>query len=146
MKRTVFLLSSWYSGATMLTMLLDRHPAVVSNGEAFPYNPRDRRHVCSCGKRLHECEFYRYAAAHMLDNPKLFLQEPLLDLPSPLRRLAMSPRFAGRVKRLMPRSNGGRPYCYDQPADPTGVFDRRHQTRRMLELLERCAGDSAGDE
>lgn len=98
MKRTVFLLSSWYSGATMLTMLLDRHPAVVSNGEAFPYNPRDRRHVCSCGKHLHECEFYRYAAAHMLDDPKLFLREPLLDLPSPLRRLAMSPRFAGRVR------------------------------------------------
>ncbi len=32
-------------------------------------------------------------------------------------------------------------YRYDQTADPTGVFDRRHQTRRMLELLERCAGD-----
>ncbi len=39
-----------------------------------------------------------------------------------------------------------REYRYDQPADPTGVFDRRHQTRKMLELLERCADGTPSDE
>lgn len=104
-ERLAFLLSSWYSGATLLTMLLDRHPAVVSNGEGFPFHRRYQRFVCTCGNRLFDCNFYRHAAAHMqLEDkydPAVFLREPVYNLPGPIRRYAMSPRFAGRARHVL---------------------------------------------
>ena len=55
----VLLLSNWYSGATLLSLLLDSHPSVVCNGETFPFAQSDkRRHLCSCGFFIDQCEFY----------------------------------------------------------------------------------------
>lgn len=55
----VLLLSNWYSGATLLSLLLDSHPSIVCNGETFPFAQSDkRRHSCSCGSYIDQCEFY----------------------------------------------------------------------------------------
>lgn len=32
-------------------------------------------------------------------------------------------------------------YSYDQPSDPSGIFERRHQTQKLIDLLERCADE-----
>ena len=60
-----FLLSNWYSGATVLSILLNNHKAITCNGETFPFpdqNPDELR--CSCGETLTDCEFYKYSANH----------------------------------------------------------------------------------
>jgi hypothetical protein len=64
--RLVFLLANYFSGATLLTILLSGHKEIVSNGEAMFFDDRDEdRYDCTCGKYIDECEFYRAAAAHM---------------------------------------------------------------------------------
>ncbi|WP_175405054.1 sulfotransferase [Salinimonas lutimaris] len=56
---TVFLLSNWYSGATLFSLILDSNPDIVCNGETFPFNKYDkRRYICSCGQHIDECDFY----------------------------------------------------------------------------------------
>jgi hypothetical protein len=55
------MLSNWYSGATLLAILLDQHADIICNGETFPFSPEDkRRYVCSCGEFIDECNFYKY--------------------------------------------------------------------------------------
>lgn len=69
--RLSFMLSNWYSGATLFAILLNNHNQVTCNGETFPFRPKDAdNYICSCGKSLIECEFYKEAAAHMIDNEK----------------------------------------------------------------------------
>lgn len=56
---TVLLLSNWYSGATLLSILLDSNQDLVCNGETFPFAKSDkRRHTCSCGEFIDQCSFY----------------------------------------------------------------------------------------
>lgn len=60
------LLSNWYSGATLFTILLDGQGQIVSNGESMLFHEADeRRYDCTCGKYIDECDFYRAAAQHM---------------------------------------------------------------------------------
>ncbi|MGA7538168.1 MAG: sulfotransferase [Steroidobacteraceae bacterium] len=62
----VSLLANSYSGATLLTLLLNDHSRIVSNGEAMFINERDQTHYeCTCGEHLENCDFYRATAAHM---------------------------------------------------------------------------------
>src|SRR5579872_7478740 len=64
--RLVFLLANYFSGATLLTILLSGHEEIVSNGEAMFFDDGDEeRYDCTCGKFIDECEFYGSAAAHM---------------------------------------------------------------------------------
>lgn len=115
MEKTAFLLSNWYSGATLATMLLDQHPDIVSNGEAFPFRKQFPLPVCSCGAPLTRCEFYRFAAAHMRNggdyDPVLFTRDPNSRLPPLVERLANSARLAGplrdRILTLSRRYRGG---------------------------------------
>jgi len=81
--RLVSLLSNFGSGATLLTLLLNRHKEIVSNGEAFPYYRAELSGlVCSCGNILIDCDFYRRAASHMMSrsgdgwDPELFITAP----------------------------------------------------------------------
>ena len=100
-----FLFSNWYSGATLLTLLLDRHPEIVSNGEGFPFFPDNNYPACSCGNILQECDLYRYAGNHMWDgkyfNKHLFLREPNIKLPNIINKLAMSPRIPGYFRHYI---------------------------------------------
>lgn len=60
------ILSNWYSGATLLSILLDRHTQLTCNGESMPFFPEDcSQYKCTCGNYLENCEFYRFAAEHM---------------------------------------------------------------------------------
>lgn len=64
--RLVSLLANSYSGATLLTLLLDRHSRIVSNGESMFVSDRDpTRWDCTCGEDIDRCEFYRATARHM---------------------------------------------------------------------------------
>jgi len=64
--RSVFLLANYFSGATLLTILLSGHREIVSNGEAMYFDDTDEdRYDCTCGRYIDECEFYGAAAAHM---------------------------------------------------------------------------------
>jgi hypothetical protein len=96
MNRAAFLFASWYSGATLLTLLLDAHPEIVSNGEAFPFGTGTREYRCTCGLDIRECPFYREAAAHMRSgdrfDPAVFIRTPKYELPPLLRRFARSRR------------------------------------------------------
>jgi hypothetical protein len=61
----VFLLSSAYSGATLLSLLMNQHPDISSDGEAFPFM-RGMDIQCSCGRRQIDCPYYRSVAGDMI--------------------------------------------------------------------------------
>lgn len=64
--RLAFLLANYFSGATLLTILLSGHREIVSNGEAMFFDDRDEdRYDCTCGRYIDECDFYGAAAGHM---------------------------------------------------------------------------------
>ena len=45
-----FILANWYSGATLLALLVNRHTVIECNGETFPFSPRDLKdRDCTCG-------------------------------------------------------------------------------------------------
>lgn len=86
-----------------MTLLLDRHPALVSNGEAFPFSVDDRdAYICSCGKAIDACPFYRDVAAHLWCGDHfdraLFVREPTLKLNSLLKGFALSTRISGQLR------------------------------------------------
>ena len=64
--KLAMLASGPFSGATLFSFLLDRHPLIVCGGETFPTNATENRGRCSCGVEQIDCEFYRRAASHML--------------------------------------------------------------------------------
>lgn len=93
------MLSNWYSGATLLAILLDRHPKLACNGESFPFTYKDkRRYKCSCGEFLDECNFYRSCASHMFDetngqwNNEFFVQVPSYSNLGIINKYLLSPR------------------------------------------------------
>ena len=104
-QKLAILLSGWYSGATLLTLLLDRHPAIVSNGEGFPFSGDFQAFVCTCGSELRDCDFYRNVAGHMYRGTEfdrhLFLRSPDYERLGPLGRLADTPRFPGRLRHAL---------------------------------------------
>lgn len=106
--RLAFLLANWYSGATVLNILLNNHSQVVSNGEAFPFHIADRTdYTCSCGQSLAQCEFYRGAASHMFDtvrgdwNRDLFAQIPHYSSARFVNRWLQSYRRLHRLRDFM---------------------------------------------
>jgi hypothetical protein len=103
--KLVSLLSNWYSGATLLTIFLNAHSKIVSNGESMFFDDDDtRRYDCSCGKYIDECEFYESTTAPMrLPDGKgwdkqLFVQVPRFSRKPVLRSLLHSPRFECRPR------------------------------------------------
>lgn len=105
MQELAFLLSGWYSGTTLLTLLLDRHPEIVSNGEGFPFTGDFQAYECTCGSQLRDCCFYRMVASHLYRGEEydrsLFLRSPVFDLMVPVGALAGTPRFPGRLRHAL---------------------------------------------
>jgi len=98
--KLVVLLANWYSGATLFTILMNRHSKVVSNGESFPFSSNDMtRYKCSCGRYLDGCSFYRNVGSHMWDvdgakwDRDIFVRLPSFSKVSSINRLLLSPRF-----------------------------------------------------
>ncbi len=65
--RLAIMLSAQYSGATLLSLVLNRHPDLSCDGETFPWI-RESPVQCGCGKGQIECAYYRTVGSHMLDN------------------------------------------------------------------------------
>ena len=104
------MLSNWYSGATLLARLLNRHPLVMCNGETFPFRPGDTsKYDCSCGKLLESCDFYEYSASHMRVPSSgewrrgLFAQIPQYSEFSLANGYLVSPRFDSAVRDFIIR-------------------------------------------
>jgi len=59
-KDLYFMLSNWYSGATLLAILLNNHKEISCNGESPPFrNNEIKELVCSCGSKLDTCTHYQ---------------------------------------------------------------------------------------
>ena len=103
-----FMLANWYSGATLLALIIARHSQIECNGETLPFGPRDsRRYDCTCGNYLDTCDFFRFAAAHMWSESKndwnraAFCQVPDLSGQATVNRLLRSGRsFATGLRSL----------------------------------------------
>ena len=55
-----YILAASHSGSTLLTMLLNSHPDIATVGELAPgHMEAPDRYLCSCGRRIKECEFWR---------------------------------------------------------------------------------------
>jgi len=92
-----FMIANWYSGATLLALLVNRHTSIECNGETFPFSPRDlKSYDCTCGEYQQSCEFFRYACSHMWDDDSgdwdrsVFCQIPDLSGNAALNRLLRS--------------------------------------------------------
>lgn len=69
--KLVFLLSNWYSGATLFSILLNNQKNITCSGETFPFDSKDAGiYTCSCGASLLDCEFYNNACGHMLNKDR----------------------------------------------------------------------------
>ena len=61
----VYVVSTSYSGSTLLSMLMNAHPQIVSIGELansigrIIQNGESDRYYCSCGEEIKECHFWR---------------------------------------------------------------------------------------
>ncbi len=63
--KVVSLLSAAYSGSTLLSILMNLHPDISSDGEIFPYI-RGSKLLCSCGEYQIDCNYYRTVAGHFM--------------------------------------------------------------------------------
>ena len=106
------LLSNWYSGATLLTILLDNHSQITSNGETFPFNYSDTaRYQCSCGNFIDECKFYQYSCSHMKNsegddwNKSLFSIAPHFSNIKSIDKYLNSVRYEGAFRSFVIKSN-----------------------------------------
>lgn len=80
--KLAFMLSNWYSGATLLAILLNKHREITCNGETFPFRQQDMyNYICSCGKEVNKCDYYTKVASHMLINNDTWDRENFLILP-----------------------------------------------------------------
>lgn len=103
--KLVSLLANSYSGATLLTILLNGHTQIVSNGESMFLDDRDQtRWDCTCGKEIEDCDFYRTAARHMRLpddagwNRQLFVSVPSFSRNALLRGVLRSARYVSRPR------------------------------------------------
>jgi len=82
----VYILGLAHSGSTLLSFLLNAHPAIVSVGEVqfihplIPLRWQVKQDYCSCGQSIYNCSFWNRALAGMaargfgLDAPDFFGQ------------------------------------------------------------------------
>jgi hypothetical protein len=67
--RIVFITSTSYSGSTLLSLLLNTHPRILSIGEMGPtVKSESADYLCSCGTPLVECPFFVEVGARMARN------------------------------------------------------------------------------
>lgn len=65
-RELVYILSSSFSGSTLLTFLLGTHPDIATVGELKATSMGDiEQYVCSCGTRIRECPFWRAVEQRM---------------------------------------------------------------------------------
>ncbi|MDJ0757885.1 MAG: sulfotransferase [Woeseiaceae bacterium] len=105
-----FQLANWYSGATILSILLNNHPELSSNGELMPFwDQATDSLLCSCGQNLDNCEFYRDVCGHFRIDGKydqrIFAPFPEFSQVRAVQRLLRSFRLSPVLDRLLPNSS-----------------------------------------
>jgi hypothetical protein len=69
----VYVAATSFSGTTLLGLLLDTHPRIVSVGEVDNIIPRDLQvsgadaYLCSCGQPIRRCDFFAQIRARCLE-------------------------------------------------------------------------------
>jgi hypothetical protein len=66
--RVLYVAGNGFSGSTLLSFLLNAHPAIASVGEAvgpIPSEKSPREYVCSCGSALAACPFWERVGRSM---------------------------------------------------------------------------------
>lgn len=128
-----FLLSNWYSGATVLSILLNNHKSITCNGETYPFPDQDTAVLCcSCGQTVDDCDFYKVAGWHFKANgvydKKYFASIPVISRSQIIQRLFYSYRRAPKLRDLL---------CNLQPGykDTINKFIDYH-TRFFLQACE----------
>jgi len=67
-RRLIYILSPSYSGSTLLTMLMARHPRIATIGELKATSMGDlNNYACSCGTAILECEFWQQLRDRLAD-------------------------------------------------------------------------------
>lgn len=98
MQSVLHIVSQWYSGTSMLNLLLDAQQGIRGLGEAHnlyrEHDCADRRGYCSCGESLSACDFYADAPSDgfyrwCLDRYGCDL---LVDSSKDIRSLRIAPR------------------------------------------------------
>lgn len=106
-----FLLSNWYSGATVLSLMLNNHYDITCNGETFPFPDQSpESEICSCSKSIINCPFYNYSAKMFRENgaydSRYFMRIPLLSDIKVLQRIFFSflltPALRDTICNLIP--------------------------------------------
>lgn len=125
----IALLSNWYSGATLLTMYLNSHSQITSNGEAFPFSSKDNtRYLCSCGQDLNKCEYYSNAASHMKLpasndwNRNVFTQIPQFSHNKYINYLLTTPKYESKIRYYLSQKISKYRYIRDNYLDEHNKF------------------------
>jgi len=72
-RKMIFIISSSYSGSTVLTFLLATHPKISTIGELKATAMGDiENYKCSCGQLIQKCSFWNNVDAEMNSNGKNF--------------------------------------------------------------------------
>jgi hypothetical protein len=97
--RLTYLAGISYCGSTLLSLVLNTHPEILSIGEMGPrFIPNRREYLCSCGRTTSDCEFYGEVKRRMarrgvpFDEINMFLRHSFSDGKTMNRLLAGSLR------------------------------------------------------
>lgn len=58
MSKLLYVTSSSYSGSTLLTFLMNKHPEIFTIGEMEGWDYGSEEYKCSCGEILDDCQFF----------------------------------------------------------------------------------------
>jgi hypothetical protein len=102
LRNVAYILAASHSGSTILAMLLNAHPDVVTVGELKATNLGDvTRYRCSCGKLISECRFWASVSEAMAKRGILFdIADARTDFragASAYTRWLLGPLHRGRV-------------------------------------------------
>lgn len=100
----VFLLSSSYSGSTLLSLLVNTHPAIAGLGDTYPVQGFEYAdEVCTCKRPLKDCPFWDHLI-HSVQETDGNIKE-FKDLYSyPLSQLPKARSFVGYINFLFFKS------------------------------------------
>jgi hypothetical protein len=129
-RRLTYILSPSYSGSTLLTMLMARHPRIATIGELKATSMGDLEHyTCSCGSPIIQCGFWTTLIE------RLRTQGVVLDLHDFGTHFTSKQRFADRVLRAqvrMPLFESVRRLVLSALPNTEKEFDRIMKKNRLM--------------
>ena len=90
----VYIASHYFSGSTLLSLLLSTHSKIVSIGELTGFPLTDEGKLCSCGSRSDRCPFWRRITVLLRRESKLELQTLQTRFDGPHEKTAIIGRLA----------------------------------------------------